>query len=149
MSTIRRRRSPGSSLRTGTPLVASSATSRLTVVGASCRCPASSETLWAPSRSRKGNEADLIAALTDAVAGVYGEWEHDHVVVLLNGIPAGRWGRAGKVVESAAPIVEFGIREEAFSRPDADRLAPAIMAAVTNAIASVLGEEPKPTCSSN
>jgi phenylpyruvate tautomerase PptA (4-oxalocrotonate tautomerase family) len=91
----------------------------------------------------QGNEADLISALTDAVASVYGEWARDHVVVLLNGIPAGRWGLAGKVAESAAPMVEFGIREEAFARPDAEELGPAIMAAVTNAIASVLGEEIK------
>jgi hypothetical protein len=60
------------------------------------------------------------------------------------GIPEGRWGLAGKVATSAAPMVEFGIREEAFARPDAAELAPAIMAAVTDAVASVLGEELRP-----
>ncbi|HEY2714852.1 MAG TPA: tautomerase family protein [Solirubrobacterales bacterium] len=89
----------------------------------------------------QGREADLIASLTDAVAGIYGEWARAQVVVLLNGFPAGRWGVGGTVAESAAPIVELGIREEAFARPDAAELAPAIIAAVTEAIVSVLGEQ--------
>jgi phenylpyruvate tautomerase PptA (4-oxalocrotonate tautomerase family) len=89
----------------------------------------------------QARESALIAALTDAVASVYGEWARDHVVVLLDGVRAGRLGVGGAPARSAAPMVEFRMREEAFSRPDGDEVAPALIAAVTDAIASVLGEE--------
>jgi phenylpyruvate tautomerase PptA (4-oxalocrotonate tautomerase family) len=88
----------------------------------------------------KGNESDLIAALTDAVTSVYGEWVRDSVMVILDGIPAGRWGVGGRVAEELAPIVEFGIREEVFARPDAPDLVPRLLAVVTDAVTSVLGE---------
>jgi phenylpyruvate tautomerase PptA (4-oxalocrotonate tautomerase family) len=42
-----------------------------------------------PEGRLAGNEPALIAALTDAVVRVYGEWARDLVVVHLDGIPRG------------------------------------------------------------
>jgi len=43
-----------------------------------------------PEAQLAGHEPALIAALTDAVVQVYGEWARDLVVVHLDGIPQGR-----------------------------------------------------------
>ncbi|MEW9548181.1 4-oxalocrotonate tautomerase family protein [Nonomuraea sp. NPDC050783] len=87
----------------------------------------------------QGNETALIAALTDAVADVYGEWARDVAVVHLDGVPAGRWGLGGKPVAEPAPAITFGIREAAFTRPDSDKLADELVRNVTDAAAGVLG----------
>ena len=63
-----------------------------------------------PDARLAGHEAALIAAFTDAVVTVYGEWARDLVVVHLEGIPQGRWGVGGRTVTTAAPSITFGIR---------------------------------------
>ena len=87
-----------------------------------------------------GREADLIEALTEAVVAVYGDWARDIAVVHLIGLPAQRWGIGGKQAQSPSPSVTFGIREEAFSRPDAQEIAARLISEVTDAVVSVFGE---------
>lgn len=93
-----------------------------------------------PEAQLAGHERALIAALTDAVVQVYGEWARDLVVVHLDGVPEGRWGVGGKAVDDAAPAVTFGIREAALAGPDGDEIAARLVAALTGAVADVLGE---------
>ncbi|MEU1788521.1 hypothetical protein ABZ553_22160 [Streptomyces sparsogenes] len=87
-----------------------------------------------------GRETDLIEALTDAVVAVYGEWARDIVDVRLIGLPAGRWGIGGKPAEAPAPSVTFGIKEAAFSRPDAEQIVARLISEVTDAVVAVFGE---------
>lgn len=94
-----------------------------------------------PEARLAGCEAALITALTDAVVQVYGEWARDLVVVHLDGIPRGRWGIGGKAADDAAPAITFGIREAALARPDSARIAARLVAGLTDAVASVLGEQ--------
>jgi|SRR3954452_2887521 phenylpyruvate tautomerase PptA (4-oxalocrotonate tautomerase family) len=101
-------------------------------------------TVYAPEAALADREAPLIAALTDAVVDVYGEWAREHAVVLLIGVPPGRWGVAGKPVESPAPRVAFGIRATVFDRPDVREILSRLTAGVTDAIASVLGDDLRP-----
>jgi phenylpyruvate tautomerase PptA (4-oxalocrotonate tautomerase family) len=94
-----------------------------------------------PEAQLAGREPALIAALTDAVAQVYGKWAHDLVVVHLDGIPRGRWGVGGMAVDDAAPAITFGIRESTLARPDGGEIAARLVAGLTDAVASVLGEQ--------
>ena len=87
-----------------------------------------------------GREEELIAKLTDAVAAVYGEWARSIAVVQLIGVPPNRWGIGGEPAKAPAPHVTFGIREEAFSRPDADEIVARLVSGVTDAIVDVFGE---------
>lgn len=87
----------------------------------------------------EGNEPALIAALTDAVVDVYGEWARDVAVIHLEGVPAGRWGLRGKPVDEAPPVIMFGIREAAFARPDSGEIIARLVRTVTDAAAGVLG----------
>jgi phenylpyruvate tautomerase PptA (4-oxalocrotonate tautomerase family) len=98
-------------------------------------------TVHVPERQLSGSESALITALTEAVVGVYGEWAREHVVIRLDGVRDGRWGVGGRVLEDPAPAVSFGIREAAFARPDAQEVLARLVAALTNALASVLGEQ--------
>ena len=100
-----------------------------------------------PEAQLAGREPALIAALTDAVVQVYGEWARDIVVVHLDGIPHGRWGIGGRVVEDAAPAITFGIREAALTRPGGSQIAAQLVAGLTDAVASVLGEQTRSTTS--
>jgi phenylpyruvate tautomerase PptA (4-oxalocrotonate tautomerase family) len=91
-----------------------------------------------------GREEALIEALTEAVAGVYGEWARPVVAVRLFGLPANRWGIGGRPSAASAPTVTFGIRADVLERPDS----PAILAilaglaaGVTDALAGVLGSD--------
>jgi phenylpyruvate tautomerase PptA (4-oxalocrotonate tautomerase family) len=88
-----------------------------------------------------GREDALIEALTSAVAAVYGEWARPSVVVRLIGLPAGRWGVGGRPAAAPAPSVTFGIRADALDRPDAAAILGGLAAGVTDAIATVLGEQ--------
>ena len=88
-----------------------------------------------------GREADLIAGLTDAVVSVYGEWARSSVDVRLIGIPAGRWARGGVQVDTAAPSVTFGMREEVFARADAPQVVARLVSAFTDAVTAVFGDE--------
>ena len=94
-----------------------------------------------PEAQLAGHEAALIAALTDAVVAVYGEWARELVVVHLDGIPRGRWGVGGRAVDDAAPAITFGIREAALTRPDGSQIAARLVAGLTDAVAGVLGEQ--------
>ena len=94
-----------------------------------------------PEARLAGHEPALITALTDAVVQVYGEWARDLVVVHLDGIPRGRWGVGGKAADDAAPAITFGIRETALARHDGPQIAARLVASLTDAVASVLGEQ--------
>jgi phenylpyruvate tautomerase PptA (4-oxalocrotonate tautomerase family) len=94
-----------------------------------------------PEARLAGHEPALITALTDAVVQVYGEWARDLVVVHLAGLPQGRWGIGGKAVDDAAPAITFGIRETALTRPGGGEVAARLVAGLTDAVASVLGEQ--------
>jgi phenylpyruvate tautomerase PptA (4-oxalocrotonate tautomerase family) len=98
-------------------------------------------TVRMPETHLAGREPALIAALTDAVVQVYGEWARDLVVVQLDGIPQGRWGIGGRAVDDAAPTITFGIREAALTRPEGNQTAALLVAGLTGAVASVLGEK--------
>ncbi|RKT82363.1 Phenylpyruvate tautomerase PptA, 4-oxalocrotonate tautomerase family [Saccharopolyspora antimicrobica] len=87
-----------------------------------------------------GRETELIEKLTDAIVAVYGEWARSIAVVRLIGVPPNRWGIGGKPAQAPAPSVTFGIREAAFSRPDADEIVARLIAGVTDAIVDVFGE---------
>jgi phenylpyruvate tautomerase PptA (4-oxalocrotonate tautomerase family) len=94
-----------------------------------------------PEAQLAGREPALIAALTDAVVAVYGEWARGLVVVHLDGVPRGRWGLGGRAVDDAAPAITFGVREAALARPDGKEIAARLVAGLTGAVASVLGEQ--------
>jgi phenylpyruvate tautomerase PptA (4-oxalocrotonate tautomerase family) len=94
-----------------------------------------------PEAQLAGREPALISALTDAVVRVYGEWARDLVVVHLDGVPRGRWGIGGSAVDEAAPALTFGIREAALARPGGGEIAARLVAGLTDAVASVLGEQ--------
>jgi len=65
-------------------------------------------------------------------------------VVRLIGLPAGRWGIGGKPVAQPSPSVTFGINEKALARPDSATILAGLAAAVTDALAEVLGEHRRP-----
>jgi phenylpyruvate tautomerase PptA (4-oxalocrotonate tautomerase family) len=94
-----------------------------------------------PEARLTGREPALITALTDAVVEVYGDWARDLVVVHLDGIPRGRWGIGGRAADDAAPAITFGIREAALTRPDGSQIAARLIAGLTDAVVSVLGEQ--------
>ena len=94
-----------------------------------------------PEAQLAGREPALITALTDAVVEVYGEWARDIVVVHLDGVPRGRWGIGGRAADDAAPAITFGIREAALSRPDGKQVTARLIAGLTDAVATVLGEQ--------
>ena len=94
-----------------------------------------------PEAQLAGQERALISALTDAVVQVYGEWARELVIVHLEGIPPGRWGIGGRAVDDAAPAITFGLREAALTRPDGYEIAARLVAGLTGAVASVLGEQ--------
>jgi phenylpyruvate tautomerase PptA (4-oxalocrotonate tautomerase family) len=94
-----------------------------------------------PEAQLAGREPALITALTDAVVEVYGEWARGIVVVHLDGVPRGRWGIGGRAADDAAPAITFGIREAALSRPDGKQVTARLIAGLTDAVATVLGEQ--------
>ena len=98
-------------------------------------------TVRVPEAQLTGREPALITALTDAVVQVYGEWARAVVVVHLDGIPPGRWAIGGTAVDNAAPTITFGIREATLARPDGGEIAARLVAGLTDAAASVLGEQ--------
>jgi len=98
-------------------------------------------TIRMPEDQLVGREPTLITAMTEAVVQVYGEWARELVVVHLDGVPKGRWGIGGKAVDDAAPAITFGIREAALTRPEGGQIAARLVAGLTDAVASVLGEQ--------
>lgn len=63
------------------------------------------------------------------------------MVVHLDGMQKGRWGIGGKTVDDDAPAITFGIREAALTRPGGGQIAARLVAGLTDAAASVLGEQ--------
>ena len=98
-------------------------------------------TLYALEDELAGREPGLIERLTDAVVSVYGEWARSAVEVRLIGLPAGRWARGGAAVTAAAPSVPFGMREDVFAREDSARVVARLVAAFTDAVAAVFGDD--------
>jgi phenylpyruvate tautomerase PptA (4-oxalocrotonate tautomerase family) len=98
-------------------------------------------TLHALEHELAGREPALIGELTGAVVSVYGEWVRASVEVRLLGIPVGRWARGGAPVATAAPSVTFGMREEVFARPDAAEVVAKLVAAFTDAVTTVFGDD--------
>jgi phenylpyruvate tautomerase PptA (4-oxalocrotonate tautomerase family) len=94
-----------------------------------------------PEAQLAGHEPALIAAFTDAVVEVYGDWARDIVVVHLDGVPAGRWAVGGRAADDAAPAITFGIRETALTRPGGKEVAARLVGGLTDAVARVLGEQ--------
>jgi phenylpyruvate tautomerase PptA (4-oxalocrotonate tautomerase family) len=87
-----------------------------------------------------GRETALIEKLTDAVVAVYGEWARSIAVVQLIGLAPNRWGIGGTPAQAPSPSVTFGIKEAAFSRPDAHEIVARLVSGVTDAVVDVLGE---------
>jgi phenylpyruvate tautomerase PptA (4-oxalocrotonate tautomerase family) len=87
-----------------------------------------------------GRETALIEKLTDAVVAVYGQWARSIAVVQLIGLPPHRWGVGGRPAQAPAPSITFGIKEAAFSRPDADEIVARLVSGITDAIVAVFGE---------
>lgn len=87
-------------------------------------------------------EEPLVVALTDAIASVYGDWARPLAVVGLHGIPTARFAVGGKIGTAPGPSVVLHSRAGLFERmPDA---APRLVTALTDAVASVLGEDVRP-----
>jgi phenylpyruvate tautomerase PptA (4-oxalocrotonate tautomerase family) len=98
-------------------------------------------TVRMPESRLSGRESALITALTDAVAVVYGEWARDIAVVHLDGVPANRWAIGGRLADDFAPAITFGIREAALTRPGGAEIAARLATTLTDAVATVLGEQ--------
>jgi len=94
-----------------------------------------------PEARLVGHEPALIAALTEAVVAVYGEWARDLVVVQLDGVPRGRWGSGGRAVDDAGPALTLGVRDALFARSDSHQIAARLVAGLTDAVATVLGDQ--------
>ncbi|MEU5085084.1 hypothetical protein ACH4ON_34005 [Streptomyces eurythermus] len=82
----------------------------------------------------------LVAALTDAIVDVYGEWARDLVSVRLAGVPAGRFAQGGKAGDTNASVI-MGVRAGVFERPDATEITARLGTGLTDAIARVAGED--------
>ncbi|GHB39901.1 hypothetical protein GCM10010377_33460 [Streptomyces viridiviolaceus] len=85
-------------------------------------------------------EPKLIAALTDAVGSVYGEEFRRLVGVDLIGVPQHRRGLGGVPTDADAPLVTFSLREAALHLPQVPEAPARLVAAITGALAGVLGE---------
>jgi phenylpyruvate tautomerase PptA (4-oxalocrotonate tautomerase family) len=85
----------------------------------------------------RGMEARLIAALTEAVASVYGEWVRPQAVVDILGVPRERWGVGGVPGAAVAPQVTLTTRERALQAPDG---APRLIGAITAAVGELFGD---------
>ncbi|MEV5608674.1 hypothetical protein [Streptomyces sp. NPDC052225] len=85
-------------------------------------------------------EPKLISALTDAVGSVFGAEFRRLVGVELIGVPQRRRAVGGMVVEGDAPEVTLSLREGAFHLPMVPDAPGRLVAAITDALAGVLGE---------
>lgn len=97
-------------------------------------------TVHLPENRLTGKEPALVAALTDAIVDVYGEWARDLVSVRLDGVPAGRFAQGGKAADTSARVV-LGVRAGVFDRPDAAQITARLGAALTDAITCVVGDD--------
>jgi phenylpyruvate tautomerase PptA (4-oxalocrotonate tautomerase family) len=97
-------------------------------------------TVHLPENRLAGKEPVLVAALTDAIVDVYGEWVRDLVSVRLAGVPAGRFAQGGKAVDTNASVI-MGVRAGVFERSDATEITVRLGTGLTDAIARVVGED--------
>ncbi|HEY8985019.1 MAG TPA: hypothetical protein VIU15_36275 [Streptomyces sp.] len=88
-----------------------------------------------------GHEPQLITALTDAVGEVFGPDFRKLVAVDLIGIPAHRRGTGGVVTGGATPQITLSMREGAYHHPDVPEAPARLVAALTDGVTRVLGEE--------
>ncbi|MDN0199091.1 hypothetical protein [Streptomyces sp. S.PNR 29] len=86
-------------------------------------------------------EPKLISALADAVGTVYGEEFRRLVGVDLIGIPQHRRGVGGVSTDQDAPLVTLSMREAAYHLPEVPDAPARLVAATTDAVAGVLGED--------
>ncbi|MBM9618349.1 tautomerase family protein [Streptomyces zhihengii] len=86
-------------------------------------------------------EPKLISALTDAVRAVYGEEFGRLVGVDLIGLPANRRGIGGVTADIDSPLVTLSMREAAYHLPEIPDAPARLVAATTDALADVLGED--------
>lgn len=86
-------------------------------------------------------EEGLIRGLADAVGSVYGEPFSRLVAVDLIGIPQSRRGIGGAPTDQTAPHVTLSLREAAYQHPDVPDASARLIAAITDALVSVLGEQ--------
>lgn len=86
-------------------------------------------------------EPRLVRELTEGVVSVYGERFRELVVVELFGVPDGRWGEGGVPSARLAPIVTLRLREGAFALPEFEDAPARLIAALTDAVVAVFGEE--------
>ena len=49
-------------------------------------------------------EAQVIAGITDVLAGAFGEQIREFVVVIVHGVPQHRWGNAGVPASVTRPV---------------------------------------------
>ncbi|MCX5328387.1 MULTISPECIES: tautomerase family protein [unclassified Streptomyces] len=97
-------------------------------------------TVHLPENRLTGREPVLVAALTDAIVDVYGDWARNLVSVRLAGVPAGRFAQGGKAVDTNASVI-LGVRAGVFDRPDADQITARLGTALTEAITRVVGDD--------
>ncbi|MFD8811887.1 4-oxalocrotonate tautomerase family protein [Streptomyces sp. NPDC059627] len=97
-------------------------------------------TVHLPESRLTGKEPALVAALTDAIVDVYGEWARELVSVRLSGVPAGRFAQGGRAVDTIASVA-LGVRAGVFDRPDAARITARLGTALTDAITRVVGDD--------
>ncbi|QKW05272.1 hypothetical protein HUT18_01705 [Streptomyces sp. NA04227] len=86
-------------------------------------------------------EPKLIGALADAVGTVFGSDFRRLVGVDLIGIPQHRRGIGGVPAEIDAPLVTLSMREAAYHLPEVPDAPARLVAATTDAMAAVLGED--------
>jgi phenylpyruvate tautomerase PptA (4-oxalocrotonate tautomerase family) len=87
-------------------------------------------------------ETELVAALTDAIVSVYGEWARPLAVVDLVAVPQTRLGLGGKVAAGPSPAVTLSSRDRLFEV--IDDAATRLITALTDAVVVVLGEQTRP-----
>ncbi|MGW0769371.1 hypothetical protein [Streptomyces sp. NPDC002676] len=86
-------------------------------------------------------EEGLIRGLTDAVGSVYGDQFGRLAAVDLIGIPARRRGVGGAATDRIAPTVTLSLREGAYRHPQVPDASARLIAAITDAVAGVFGEQ--------
>ncbi|MFE0547668.1 4-oxalocrotonate tautomerase family protein [Streptomyces sp. NPDC058891] len=97
-------------------------------------------TVHLPENRLTGNEPLLVAALTDAIVDVYGEWARDLVSIHLTGVPTGRFAQGGRSVDTNASVI-LGVRAGVFDRPDAAQITARLGTGLTDAITRVVGDD--------
>ncbi|WP_431032049.1 hypothetical protein ACQYWQ_01605 [Streptomyces sp. P6-2-1] len=86
-------------------------------------------------------EPRLQSALTDAVGSVFGPELRALAAVDLIGLPAHRRSVGGKTVAGPYPVVVLSLREGAYHLPHLPDAPARLVAAITEAVTGVLGEE--------